>query len=84
MAKARSDIVDWVGRSDGPGPTVAPGAEAVRIGPGDVGLRDDEDLPFEIVNPARLSPLVISLAHVGLEWPAGLGVMFAGCAVLAV
>lgn len=36
----------------------------------EIGLAPDTPLPFTFTAPARLSPLVVSLPHVGLTWPA--------------
>jgi N-formylglutamate deformylase len=43
------------------------------IEPGDVGVRRGEALPFEFRPSMCASPLIISFPHVGLDWPASLG-----------
>ncbi len=36
----------------------------------EIGLADDADLPFTFIPAERMTPLVLSLPHVGLGWPA--------------
>lgn len=47
--------------------SLAPSDE--RLGAEDVGLAPGAVLPFVFTPPERMTPLVISFPHVGLEWP---------------
>jgi N-formylglutamate amidohydrolase len=47
--------------------------EPERLLQGEVGLDEEAEFPFVFEPAKRITPLVISFPHVGLEWPAALG-----------